>query len=350
MRTNLPRQIMSFSDIPAVMGDKSHDPRRFPIHTEIQAWLECFAAKFHLRQHIRFNSEVVSLHPLSKSNSNPISNVAPQAAPSWKLTIRSNKIPTRQQPQHAQHAKHNAARSNRAAHQQAASDAAFTDASAASSDVPLDAVAAHHESAAQQLNGLTLQESNSIEAIHGIAHGSNSHAALHGSSGLASNGFEHGLRHDSDRSNGTSALPAQQDLLDSSAARQQRLSYSSPAEPPHSGQHPSQPDAVSPLQNQTLVAATANPTQAAASQLHFDAVVICVGNYHQPNLPDVTGIDDFPGLQMHAHNFRHSSTFAGMRVIVVGASFSGEMPFVSMPFGLRQHDIGHQSERRCPSR
>ncbi|KAL0020530.1 hypothetical protein WJX79_005454 [Trebouxia sp. C0005] len=111
LRTNLPRQIMSFSDfpfIPEVMGDRSHDSRRFPSHTEVQAWLEVFAAKFHLRPHIKFN------------------------------------------------------------------------------------------------------------------------------------------------------------------------------------------------------------------------MVVCVGNYHQPNLPEIKGMDDFKGLQMHAHNYRSSSMFAGMQVIVVGASFSGE--------------------------
>lgn len=60
------------------------------------------------------------------------------------------------------------------------------------------------------------------------------------------------------------------------------------------------------------------------SQHEFDAVVVCVGNYHQPNLPDVKGIDDFPGLQMHAHNYRNPAMFEGQVVIVVGASFSGE--------------------------
>ena len=67
----------------------------------------------------------------------------------------------------------------------------------------------------------------------------------------------------------------------------------------------------------------------ASQQSHheFDAVVVCVGNYHQPNLPDVKGIDDFPGLQMHAHNYRSAAMFTRQTVIVVGASFSGETLF-----------------------
>ncbi|CAL8465411.1 g4947 [Coccomyxa elongata] len=56
----------------------------------------------------------------------------------------------------------------------------------------------------------------------------------------------------------------------------------------------------------------------------FDAVVVAVGNFSEPNLPSVEGIEAFPGLQMHCHNYRHSDIFKGKRVVVVGASFSGE--------------------------
>ena len=39
--------------------------------------------------------------------------------------------------------------------------------------------------------------------------------------------------------------------------------------------------------------------------------------------PHIEGMDSFPGLQMHCHNFRHSEPFRDQRVLVVGASFSG---------------------------
>jgi cation diffusion facilitator CzcD-associated flavoprotein CzcO len=39
--------------------------------------------------------------------------------------------------------------------------------------------------------------------------------------------------------------------------------------------------------------------------------------------PEVEGMRSFPGLQLHCHNYRHTHPFAGMRVLVVGASFSG---------------------------
>ena len=40
--------------------------------------------------------------------------------------------------------------------------------------------------------------------------------------------------------------------------------------------------------------------------------------------PDIPGIDSFPGKQLHCHNFRHNEPFRGERILVVGASFSGE--------------------------
>ena len=41
--------------------------------------------------------------------------------------------------------------------------------------------------------------------------------------------------------------------------------------------------------------------------------------------PDIEGMESFPGLQMHCHNYRHAELFQGSRVLVVGASFSGEV-------------------------
>ncbi len=55
----------------------------------------------------------------------------------------------------------------------------------------------------------------------------------------------------------------------------------------------------------------------------YNAVVSAVGNYHEPNLPDVVGIDTYPGEQLHCHNYRSNDRFAGKTVLVVGASFSG---------------------------
>lgn len=96
----------------------------------------------------------------------------------------------------------------------------------------------------------------------------------------------------------------------------------------------------------------------------FDAVACCVGGFIEPSLPQVgrlqaqacpplatiacgmagarthcwhtrallhclgallqvPGMASWPGLQLHSHNYRSSQPFAGKRVLVVGASFSG---------------------------
>ncbi|GBF91344.1 hypothetical protein Rsub_03664 [Raphidocelis subcapitata] len=56
----------------------------------------------------------------------------------------------------------------------------------------------------------------------------------------------------------------------------------------------------------------------------FDALVVCNGHYTATNLPRVEGREEFPGLQMHSHNYRTPEPFAGQTVLIVGASNSGE--------------------------
>ena len=58
----------------------------------------------------------------------------------------------------------------------------------------------------------------------------------------------------------------------------------------------------------------------------FNAVVICNGHYSEPNLPEPLARDavSFPGLKLHSHNYRDAEPFKDMRVLVVGASNSGE--------------------------
>ena len=48
--------------------------------------------------------------------------------------------------------------------------------------------------------------------------------------------------------------------------------------------------------------------------------------------PVFAGMEGFPGLQMHCHNYRHADAFRDKRVLVVGASFSGMQPTPSSPF------------------
>ncbi|KAL1199052.1 Flavin-containing monooxygenase FMO GS-OX5 [Cardamine amara subsp. amara] len=62
LRTNLPRECMGYRDFPFVPrpeDDESRDPRRYPSHREVLAYLEDFARKFKLEEMVRFETEVV---------------------------------------------------------------------------------------------------------------------------------------------------------------------------------------------------------------------------------------------------------------------------------------------------
>ena len=58
LRTNLPRQLMGFSDYP-FSRRASGDPRTFPGHEEVLRFVSEFAAEFGLAELVRFGSEVV---------------------------------------------------------------------------------------------------------------------------------------------------------------------------------------------------------------------------------------------------------------------------------------------------
>ncbi|KAJ8447321.1 hypothetical protein Cgig2_013098 [Carnegiea gigantea] len=58
LRTNLPRALMGFSDF--AFSDREYgDPRDFPGHPEVAAYLNDFATRFGLAELVQFNSEVV---------------------------------------------------------------------------------------------------------------------------------------------------------------------------------------------------------------------------------------------------------------------------------------------------
>jgi hypothetical protein len=67
LRTNLPREVMGYTDFPftpATLGPRSADPRRFPSHTEVLTYLEAFADAWDLHQHIQYDTAVTHLEPL----------------------------------------------------------------------------------------------------------------------------------------------------------------------------------------------------------------------------------------------------------------------------------------------
>lgn len=57
----------------------------------------------------------------------------------------------------------------------------------------------------------------------------------------------------------------------------------------------------------------------------FDAVVVCNGHYSEPRTPSYPNAENWPGVQMHSHNYRTpDDTFEGKKVVVLGAMASGE--------------------------
>ncbi|KAK9862092.1 hypothetical protein WJX84_002278, partial [Apatococcus fuscideae] len=79
LRTNLPREVMSFLDfpfLPDAMGGRSHDTRRFCSHSEVLAYLEAFTDAFSLRHHIQYDTTVTLAEPLPAGHENGLTDAA----------------------------------------------------------------------------------------------------------------------------------------------------------------------------------------------------------------------------------------------------------------------------------
>ncbi|MYD99577.1 MAG: NAD(P)-binding protein [Gammaproteobacteria bacterium] len=55
----------------------------------------------------------------------------------------------------------------------------------------------------------------------------------------------------------------------------------------------------------------------------FDAIAVCNGHFSEPYVPELPGLEDFPGVALHSHNYRRPDAFAGSRIVVLGTSVSG---------------------------
>jgi len=72
LRTNLPRECMGYRDFPFVIRSdvsESRDPRRFPSHGEVLAYLQDFAKEFAIEEMIRFDTAVVKVAPAAEEGS-----------------------------------------------------------------------------------------------------------------------------------------------------------------------------------------------------------------------------------------------------------------------------------------
>ncbi|XP_014467551.1 PREDICTED: flavin-containing monooxygenase FMO GS-OX-like 4 [Dinoponera quadriceps] len=56
---------------------------------------------------------------------------------------------------------------------------------------------------------------------------------------------------------------------------------------------------------------------------YFDAIMVCNGHYFDPYIPNIPGIESFPGLILHSHAYRKPEEFSGKTVLVLGAASSG---------------------------
>ncbi|KAM7508780.1 hypothetical protein LguiA_019233 [Lonicera macranthoides] len=51
----------------------------------------------------------------------------------------------------------------------------------------------------------------------------------------------------------------------------------------------------------------------------FDAVVVCNGHHTEPRLPNLPGIEKWPGKQIHSHNYRVPEPFRDQVVVMIGS-------------------------------
>ncbi|XP_058224162.1 flavin-containing monooxygenase FMO GS-OX-like 4 [Rhododendron vialii] len=54
----------------------------------------------------------------------------------------------------------------------------------------------------------------------------------------------------------------------------------------------------------------------------YDAVVVCNGHYTEPRIAEIPGLETWPGLQIHSHNYRVHEPFRDQVVILIGSSAS----------------------------
>lgn len=66
LRTNLPRELMGFSGFPMTGRVFGGDPRTFPGHPEVLAFLDAFAEESGVAACVRFRAEVIRVAPLGQ--------------------------------------------------------------------------------------------------------------------------------------------------------------------------------------------------------------------------------------------------------------------------------------------
>lgn len=81
----------------------------------------------------------------------------------------------------------------------------------------------------------------------------------------------------------------------------------------------------------------------------FDTLVVAIGHFSSPVVPEFPGINTFPGEVLHAHDFRGAERFAGRNILMIGSSYSAEdigsqaykMGASSVTISYRSHELGY---------
>ncbi|XP_025412135.1 flavin-containing monooxygenase FMO GS-OX4-like [Sipha flava] len=80
---------------------------------------------------------------------------------------------------------------------------------------------------------------------------------------------------------------------------------------------------ISPLEGDRWLVTAINLQDNITETSEFDGVIVCIGNYSNPVIPEVPGIEKFRGMKIHSHDYRDSSVFKDMSTVVIGCGPSG---------------------------
>ncbi|XP_053320848.1 uncharacterized protein LOC128492350 [Spea bombifrons] len=77
----------------------------------------------------------------------------------------------------------------------------------------------------------------------------------------------------------------------------------------------------------------------------FDAVMVCVGHYSHPYVPDIAGFETFRGKILHSHFYRYPEVFSSRNVVLLGAGPSGVDIAVELAAHARKVTLSHRGPR-----
>lgn len=67
--------------------------------------------------------------------------------------------------------------------------------------------------------------------------------------------------------------------------------------------------------------------------------------YFQPNIPEIPGIETFPGTILHSHSYRKPEDFTNKSIVILGASSSGIDIGIELCAHANQVYLSHYGER-----